>query len=584
MVKSKTAMNTLNKKYSMINIQSAIINNKTNNQYIAQRQLLTAFYFLLIAICFFSVPAFAQKDTTRKKATTIDINSSYRPVLRNAVKINFSASHLNADTSHPNLTYNIPAQNLFYAYQPFPLKPLALQQDTNLYLGLRNFVKVGYGNLSTPYVNAGFSFGDGKQYIANIYADYISSKGKLLYQDYSKLNIKATGSLFLPKSEVYAGAAVSMNENFLYGYDSSVYTYTKKDVRQQFMDISAMIGIRNTVTGEYGINYNPSIQFSNFANLNKLTETSFIVTAPVEKQFGEVFTFKVEGKADITSYTTKDAFPNIKLSNNIFQVTPSLIFSTPRLSITGGITPTWDNGNFVWLPNVYAEAYIAENVFAFQAGWIGRYTKNSYRNLSTLNPYLNTLLTQTNTKELEYYGGIKGTLGKHFNFNAKAGLVTYTNLPFFINDTATDNKGFVISNETGVRNLRVRGDVSYISQDKFTVTAGLTFNGYTGMKTNSKAWNTIPMEFSSSLRWWAIKQVLIKADFYAFGGGHYLEKGNVSKVFSPGSDFSAGVEFKISKMFSAWLDVNNIFNTKYERWHNYEVYGLNLMGGVRVNF
>ncbi len=104
------------------------------------------------------------------------------------------------------------------------------------------------------------------------------------------------------------------------------------------------------------------------------------------------------------------------------------------------------------------------------------------------------------------------------------------------------------------------------------------------MKSNAKAWNTIPMEFTSSLRWWAIKQVLLKADFYAFGGGHYLAKGNVSRVFAPGSDFSAGIEFKISKMFSAWMDVNNIFNTKYQRWHNYEVYGLNLLGGVRVNF
>ena len=119
--------------------------------------------------------------------------------MRNAVKINFSASHLNADTTTPNLTYSIPAQNLFYSYQPISLKPLALQQDTNLYLGLRNYVKVGFGNFSTPYVSAGFSFGDGKKFLANVYADYISSKGKILYQDYSRLNVKATGSLFYAK-------------------------------------------------------------------------------------------------------------------------------------------------------------------------------------------------------------------------------------------------------------------------------------------------------------------------------------------------------------------------------------------------
>lgn len=548
-----------------------------------RNRLFMAFFLLLIASCLLPAFSFAQKDTARKR-TTIDITSSYKPVLRNAVKLNFSASHLHSDTTRPVLTYDIPAQNLFYSYQPIPLKPLALQQDTNLYLGQRNFVKVGYGNFSTPYISAGFSFGDGKKFLANVYAGYISSKGKIQYQDYSRLHIKAAGSYFLPKNEVYAAVDVKMNENFLYGYDTSMYKYTRKDVRQQFQDLSVRGGIRNTVTGEYGINYNPSLQVNNFINVNKLAETSVLLAVPVEKEFGEAFTFRVEAKADITSYTTKDVFPKIKLNNNVFQVGPSLLFSTPRFSINGGILPTWDNGKFIWLPNVIAEAQIAENIFAFQAGWVGRLTKNTYRNLSGINPYLKTFTAQLNTKEVEYYGGIKATLGKHFNFNAKAGLVTYTNLPFFINDTATDNKSFVISNETGVRNFRVHGDVSYINQDKFTVTAGLTFNGYTGMKRNARAWNTIPMEFSSSLRWWALKQVLLKADFYAFGGGHYLDKGNVSRVFAPGSDFSAGIEFKISKMFSAWMDVNNIFNTKYQRWHNYEVYGLNLLGGVRVNF
>ncbi|MBK6380816.1 MAG: TonB-dependent receptor [Chitinophagaceae bacterium] len=544
----------------------------------------TALCLLLIANCLLPIAASAQKDTL-KKTSTVDINSAYKPVLRNAVKINFSATHLNADTTAPGLTYSIPAQNLFYAYQPIPLSALALQQDTNLYLGLRNYVKAGYGNLATPHVSAGFSFGDGKKFLANVYADYISSKGKLLYQDYSRLNLKAAGSLFLPTNEVYAGVQVKMHENFLYGFDTGLYKYSKKDVRQQFQDFSGTIGIRNTKTGEFGINYNPSLQVSSFTNVNKLTETSFILTAPVEKKFGEIFAFKLDVKADITSYATKNLLPaDVKFNNNVFQVSPSVVFSTPRASINAGITPTWDNGKFIWLPNVYAEAFIAENTFAFQAGWVGRLTKNTYRNLSEVNPYLKTFTAQMNTKEIEYYGGIKGTLGKHFNFNAKAGYITYNNLPLLINDTATDGKAFIISNETRINNFRVHGDVSFVSKEKLTVSTGITYNGYVGMKSNAKAWNTLPLEFTSSLRWWAFKQVLLKADFYAFSGSFYLDKGNVAKAFKPGSDLSAGIEFKINKTFSAWMDVNNILNNKYQRWHNYEVYGLNLMGGVRVNF
>jgi len=576
-------MQKITKKYSMINICKASCRQFSMFKNIKSR-LLIGIAILLIANCLLPLAASAQKDTIKKKST-IDINSVYKPVLRNAVKINFSATHLNADTTAPKLTYSIPAQNLFYSYQPISLKPLALQQDTNLYLGQRNFVKVGYGNFSTPYVSTAFSFGDGKKFLANVYADYISSKGKLLYQDYSKLHVKATGSLFLPANEVYASIDAKLDENFLYGYDTAIYKYTKKEVRQQFQNFSATIGIRNTKMGEFGIKYNPSLEVSNFTNISKLTETSFILNAPLEKQFGEAFAIKVEARADITAYNTKNLLPNnVKINNNVFQVSPSLVFSTPRVSINGGVTPTWDNGKFIWLPNVFAEAQILENKFSFQAGWVGRYIKNTYRNLSAINPYLKTFTAQLNTKETEYYGGIKGTLGKHFTFNAKAGYVTFNNLPFFINDTATDGKAFVVSNETSVKDFRVHGDISYVNKEKFTVTAGVTYNGYVLMKSNAKAWNTIPMEFTSSLRWWAFKQVLLKADFYAFGGSFYLDKGNVAKAFKPGSDLSAGAEFKINKTFSAWMDVNNILNNKYQRWHNYEVYGLNLMGGVRVNF
>jgi hypothetical protein len=564
----------------MINIQFLIFKNRKSSIAVGFLHLA----ILMAIVSLLPIKASAQKDTL-KKTSKVDINSAYRPVLRNAVKINFSATHVQADTAAPRLKYDIPAQNLFFAFQSIPTVAMALEQDTNLYLGLRNYVKAGYGNLATPYVSAGFSFGDGKKFLANVYADYISSKGKLLYQDYSRLNVKAAGSIFLPSNEVYAVVDVNMQDNFLYGFDTALYKYSKKDVRQQFQDFSGKIGIRNTKTGEFGINYNPNLQVSSFTNVNKLTETSFILTAPVEKQFGEIFTFRLEAKADITAYTTKNLLPaNVKFNNNVYQVSPALVFSTPRASIHAGITPTWDNGNFVWLPNVFAEAFIAEKVFAFQAGWVGRVSKNTYRNLSVVNPYLKTGTAQLNTKEIEYYGGIKGTLGKHFNFNAKAGYITYTNLPLFINDTATDGKAFVISNESKINNFRVHGDVSYVNKEKFTVTAGITYNGYVGMKNNAKAWNTLPLEFTSSLRWWAFKQVLLKADFYAFSGSFYLDKGNVAKAFKPGSDLSAGIEFKINNTFSAWMDVNNILNNKYQRWHNYEVYGLNLLGGVRVNF
>ena len=536
----------------------------------------------LIANCLLPIVTFAQIDTAKKQ--TIDITSSYKPVLRNAVKINFSASHLNADTIKPKMNYTVPSQNLFYAYQPISIRPLALQQDTNLYLGIRNYIKLGYGNYSTPYVNAGFSFGDGKKMLVNLYANYISSKGKIANQEYTQLQIKANAIFFTPRNEVYVGAQLSQNNNYLYGYNHSLYTFKKDSVRQQFQDLVLTGGVRNTTSGEYGISYNPNITVINFTNKNKVNESTVIANAPITKTFGDAFMLKIDAKADITSYTTKNLASNIKFSNNVFQIAPSIAISSPRFSINAGIVPTWNNGVFVWLPNVFAEAQVKEKTFLIQAGWIGRYTKNTYRNLTALNPFLTTIPFQKNTNEIEYYGGIKATVGKHFSFNLKGGIVSFNDMPLFINDTATDNKAFNISNEKSVQSLRIHGDLSFINQDKFTLTAGLTFNGYTLLQSNAKAWNTVPMEITSSLRWWAFKQVLLKADLYAFSGGNYLTKGNKAQSFSGGTDISAGAEFKVNNRFSAWIDINNIANQKYQRWHAYEVYGLNVLGGIRVSF
>ena len=201
---------------------------------------------------FLCTQTYAQRDTTRRQ--TIEITSSYKPSLRNTVKINLYASPIAADTSRPRLAYSIPAQNLFFAYQPVSLKPLALQADTTLQLGNRNHVKLGFGNLTTPYVSGALSFGDGKKSLLNVYGDYISSRGNIANQDFSEINVKGMGSIFSSKNETYAGVGFAQHEYYQYGYDHSINTYDKEAIRRSYQDFSATIGFRNIAVSDLGIN------------------------------------------------------------------------------------------------------------------------------------------------------------------------------------------------------------------------------------------------------------------------------------------------------------------------------------------
>lgn len=531
--------------------------------------------------CLLSISSYAQRDTTKRQS--IDITSSYKPVLRNAVKINLSASPLAADTNRPRLAYNIPSQQLFFSYQPISLKPLSLSQDTALQLGGRNFVKAGFGNFSTPYIGAGLSFGDGKQGFINLYGNYTSSKGKIDNQDFSQIKLKATGSYFNKGNEAYGSAGIYQDQYYLYGYDHALHNYAKDSLSRKYQDIALQAGFRNTDVNKLGINYNPNVTVHVFSRENFVTENNIILEAPVEKRFGEEVAFKVTAKAELTNLTDKKGSIDERFNNNLVQLAPELVYYSDRFTIHGGVTPSWDNGQLSVLPNIYAEAQLQDNVFLIQGGWIGRYTNNTFRKLSDENPYMQDPSFLLNTKETEYYGGLKATLGPHFSFNAKAAFIKYNNVPLFINDPI-DGKSFYISNESKMSNLHIHSDLNYVSQDKFTVSGALDLNNYTGLRDNANAWHKIPVQLTGSGRWNAFKQVILKGDIFGFGQVPALLANGSEIKLKGGVDVGAGAEFKITNRFSAWLDINNILNRKYSRWNNYPVYGLNAIGGVVVHF
>lgn len=535
---------------------------------------------LIVSLCVLSLQSNAQKDTSRRQ--TIEITSSYKPSLRNPVKIDLSATPITPDTSRPRLAYSIPAQNLFFAYQPVESKPLLLQPDTELLLGDRNQLKVGFGNFSTPFVSGAFSFGNGKTSLLNLYGDYISSKGKIKFQDFSETNIKGIGSIFSETNETYFGIGFANHQYNQYGYDHTLYpNYTKDQLSRSYQDVSVKFGYRNTAPNSFGIDYNPHLELHSFGRENFVKENTLIFNLPAEKRFGDHVSVKFALSGDFNSYQIKAN--SFKIKNNLFQIAPELVYYSDQFTFHGGVTPSWNNNELSVLPNVYAEVQLQKNVFVIQGGWVGRFIENSFRTLSNENPYMQDPVFFKNTKEIQYYGGIKATLGDHFNFSAKAAYLTYKNLPLFIND-GFDGKSFVISNESSLKNFQIHGDANYINQDIFTLTAGLDLNTYTGLKDNTAAWGLYPLKLNGSIRWNAMKQLIIKGDLVAFSGAKALLLDKSSKNLKGGTDLSAGAEFKINKMFSAWLDFDNVLNNKYEKWNNYPVYGFQVIGGLIVRF
>jgi hypothetical protein len=525
---------------------------------------------------------FAQtvKDTV-PTTQTIKVKSSFKPVLRNANKQSFYATPPVVDTTKPTLTYTVPSQNLFFTYQPVPLKPLALTINKDLAWENNNYIKVGYGNWKTPYVSAGFSFGDGKTTSLGVFADYIGSKGSLLYQQYSKLGVSVQGSKSIPKGFEFKGrVGYNIDEFNLYGYNNSVYTFTKDQVKQRFQTISFSTGVRNTMPTEFGLNYNPTLQASIFSDNRSGTETNLLLNVPLTKNIGEKLGFKIGAMADMTFYKK----PSVSINNSIFYVTPAITFKTPKVSINGGVTPAWENGTLNILPDVTADFQLQQGKkFVVQLGWLGYYNKGSYQRWASINPYLAQPTTLPNTKVDERFVGFKGTSGNHIVYAIKAAYMAYNNMPLFVNDTFS-GKSFNVVKESKLQTVQLHGEVGVIEKEVFHLTAGFNLNNFISLKDNAKAWGILPLEITGALRWQLFKDFWLKSDAYVWNGANFRTKTNTVDKMKFVLDLNAGVEFKVAKQFNVWFQANNLVNTKYQRWRNYETYGLNILGGIKYTF
>jgi hypothetical protein len=366
---------------------------------------------LFLLGCFVFQISNAQNDTSGTQVVTIV--SAYKPVVKKVAKINVSASNLLPDSNKNLLPYNVPVQNLMYMYQPIVIKPLAVTNTEMVSLGSRYFAKVGFGNYTTPSIKALALFGDGITHLIQADASYISSKGKIIHQDFSNLKLGANGSYYTNTHEIYAGLNFNRNQYYLYGYDHDSFKYNKTDVSRLYQDFSFSAGIKNKSPNGLGINYDPNVSVDLFTAKSMLSEFTFKANLPVEKKINNKILAQLNAWADLTSYKSKSVLSDsIKIKNNILGISPNIKYASKIVQINGGFNIIANNGKIIVQPNVYGEMPLKKQKFLLQAGWVGHVQKNTFKNLAAQNPYLNNINKQLNTTETEIYGGIKSNIGK----------------------------------------------------------------------------------------------------------------------------------------------------------------------------
>lgn len=529
---------------------------------------------LIAGALLLSVGAAAQ-DTTKKRE--VNVTSTFKPVLKEAAKIQFNAAPPTADTARPRLSYTIPNQNLNLAFAPGSLKPLALQVDTGGRFAMANYIKAGFGNLRTPFLQAGISLGDGKTKGLNFYGKHVSSKGKIPFQQFGYTDLDVAGFFQNARNGEWSARLGTVQERYYkYGFQPDTLKFPDDSIRVNYQTIRGRVAYRNLAPTAWGLLYAPELKVDVFSDGLSNTESNTWLHVPVSKSFGTEFTAKLALQASLGRYK-----PNGReaIGNNYFLLAPALVFQKGGVVVNAGVTPSWDNGKFHLLPNVHGEFGTAQKTVAVQAGWIGSYRNAGFQYMAGFNPWIWAPERVYNTRTNDAYAGIKGAIGSHFSYGARLGLARVYNQPLFVNDTAS-GKSFRVLNETRMNNTYISGEMGYTYGERVSFNSTLRINRFGKLEQAEKAFGLLPLEFTSRLRVQVLKDLYVTSDLFAFDGARYLTKSGDDRTTKGAVDLSAGMEFGVARNVKVWAQFNNILNQQYQRWNQYPVYGLNFLGGV----
>jgi hypothetical protein len=522
------------------------------------------------------------KDDEDLKSATIEIVQSYRPEVRVGAKKEPVPSLPAVDTVTADVNYNVPSQSLSYGYFALPLRPLSLTKDSAK-RAFSNYVKLGGGNLSTIYLDAGIAALHGKNYETAIHLHHLSQAGKITGQKSSLTGVEADGSYRTNKHTWNGGVSIFRNVYNSYGFNdvlASPYILAM----QQLNGAGLYVEMHSNNTDAKWV-YQPSIKTS-FLNTSDGNEYTASIALPFSYAVNENLHFitGLSGSYVNLSY----AYPT-SANNNMAQLQLGVEYSKGPIRFKAVMQPTVGRaGNWYLLPDVTVHYNIPKTQFAVLAGWQGSLQQNTLSQMTATNPFLRYNTTVYNTATLqqthadEVFGGVQTNLGNHIAVSGKVSWKQYDNMPLMINDTASNKKYFMVTYDK-VNALTFSGAVRYQVNNMVSVGLNLAYISY-NTTVNRRAWHEPGLKLNADLTVKPLPQLLFTAYMSVMDEVYAIDNGNTTVKLKGMMDAGLGTEYEFMPRLSGFLQVHNLLNNSYQRWYGYSAYGFNIFGGVRLKF
>ncbi len=524
--------------------------------------------------------SYAQKDLPTE---SVNIVKDFDARLLESNKIDVPPALPPLDTSTKRQDYLVPPRPLTVSYDAPTLRPIGMKsvKKEKEYNG---YVKAGGGVPTSLYGELGYAYHPGEKFDGKLWLRHHSANRKSLEnQKFFNNDFLLNGNIYLDKNlAVEANVGYSYDRIHFYGYDHDSLEYTSDQVRQDYKIFDIGGRLYNSERTDADLNFSIAPKFYILTDYNSNKETGFDLNMSATKWFAEKHPLRLAIRTDFTNYndTVKQTLNNIYLS-------PTFTFHADFLKLKiGGIFAS-NRDEFQVFPD--AELLLrlwGDGAQAF-AGANGDLRKNTYRSMSEYNPFIQMREQKLrNTSWRNYYGGLKGNLG-WLEYLGQVSWSKAADLALF--QTQFDSVG-----KPGVTRFGVLYDTATIftikgvvklKPVKDLVVSGTIANNVFETYNEDEPWGLPNLELNASAVYTLLDgKASLRAELYLADDIAFRDEEGVFRQSEVLYDLSFGGAYRFTENIGIFLNINNVLDNRRERWLNYPMFGINILGGLTARF
>lgn len=578
---------------------------------------------IFLMITFFSSKAQEKKKDTIVKTEVVNIVTKYNPEIADVKKIkkNPTIKLLNK-TKKKKLEYTIFSAPVASTFIPKTgvVKGINVGVKERVY---NNYLAAGYGNYLSPYAemylyhNTRFNnefgwstkYNSSQQNINNTLLNSTFSNfttNAFFKQEARYFNWKINADVQLNSYNWYGlPNDKSFAENVLNSIDEAqTYRYFKigshfkfNDSYIDFSSLDVSFFTDNFSSGEILANFSTKLDFP--INLFKNSLNAISINTNLEYLKG----FFNEGYGNNTAINYNQITANIEPNYNLKYLSFSL---KAGLKAILSLDPENNINNTFIFPDILAETTIIKKYLLMYGGLSGNLHTNTYREFTEENPFVSPTLFITQTAETSnFFAGIKGNITRDISYHIKASSKTEEDKPLFIrNNSKSDGTNTISNGQTikgyefgnsftifydDVKTTSLYTEIEYFLNKNFIFSTQIEYNNYT--TTNALDSFNLPNLQGSFLakykedKWYATATIFYvdeRRDLVY--NSTFPSSLNRLETLNSFVDVNLNGGYHFNDKFSAFLKLNNVLNTNYQRFANFNVQGFQVLGGITYKF